>query len=233
MNFIDEQNRAFGFLKLVHHRLEAFLEIATIARARKERAHIERIDGGVSQNVRHFPLDNALGEALGNRRLADAGFADIERVVLGSPGKNLDGPFDLVLAADQRIDFAFARLLIEVDAIGAERLLALLDDVFAFGFLIGARYGVIGFLARHLGDAVRNVVDGIETRHFLLLQIVDGMALALGENRHQHVRTGHLFAPRRLNMDGRALQDALETGGRLGFIRPAGHEPGEFLVDVI
>ncbi len=46
------------------------------------------------------------------------------------------------------------------------------------------------------------------------------MALALGEDRHQHVGARHLFAARRLHMNHRALDHALESGGRLGVFAP-------------
>ena len=58
------------------------------------------------QHLRHVALDDALGQALGDRRLADAGIADIERVVLGAAAQDLDGAVDLGVAADQRIDLA-------------------------------------------------------------------------------------------------------------------------------
>ena len=44
------------------------------------------------------------------------------------------------------------------------------------------------------------------------------MALALGEDRDQHVGAGHLLAAGRLHMDDGALDDALEPGGRLGIL---------------
>ena len=57
------------------------------------------------------------------------------------------------------------------------------------------------------------------------------MALALGEQRHQHVRAGHLVAPGGLHVDGGALHDALEAGGRLRIARPVGREAREILVE--
>ena len=44
------------------------------------------------------------------------------------------------------------------------------------------------------------------------------MALALGEDRDQHVGAGHLFAARRLHVDDGALDHPLEAGGRLGIL---------------
>ncbi len=85
----------------------------------------------VLQHFRNVALDDALGEALGDRRLADAGIADIERVVLRAAAEHLDGAVDLGLAADQRIDLAGPRLLVEVDAVGGQRVLLLLLAVLA------------------------------------------------------------------------------------------------------
>ena len=91
-----------------------------------KRAHIEREDRGVLQHFGHFALDDAARQPFGNRRLADAGIADIERIVLRAAAQDLNGAVDLGLAADQRIDLAL-RLSFEIDAIGVERVVALLE----------------------------------------------------------------------------------------------------------
>src|SRR3546814_16964983 len=44
MDFVDEQDTAFGLLEFADHRLQPFLEVAAIARARQQRPHIERED---------------------------------------------------------------------------------------------------------------------------------------------------------------------------------------------
>ncbi len=85
---------------------------------------------------------------------------------------------------------------------------------------------------RRLGDAVGDVVDRVEAGHVLLLQEIDGMALALGEHRDQHVGAGHLLAARGLDMDRGALQHALEARGRLGILAVVGHQIVEFVVDI-
>src|SRR6266849_4213434 len=54
---------------------------------------------------------------------------------------------------------------------------------------------------RRLGEAVRDVVDGIEARHVLLLQEIDGVALALGEHGDEHVGARHLLAAGGLDVD--------------------------------
>ena len=47
-------------------------------------------------------------EAFGDRGLAHAGLAHEDGVVLAAPAEHLDGPLELLLAADQRIDAAGA-----------------------------------------------------------------------------------------------------------------------------
>ena len=57
------------------------------------------------------------------------------------------------------------------------------------------------------------------------------MALALGEQRHQHVGAGHLVTARGLHVNRGALNHALEAGGRLRIARPVGRKAGEILVE--
>ena len=73
-----------------------------------------------------------------------------------------------------------------------------------------------------------DVVDRVVARHVLLLQEIGGVALALGEDRDQHVGAGHFLAARRLDVDHRALDDALEAGGRLGILGAVGDQIVEF-----
>ena len=137
-------------------------------------------------------------------------------------------------AADQRIDLALAGLLVEVDAISVERVALLLRLVagLGIGLLVGAAHRTRFRHARPLGDAVADVIDRVVAGHVLLLQEIRGVALALGENRDQHVGAGHLFAARRLDVDDRALDDALEAGGRLEVLGAVGDQIVEFRFEV-
>src|SRR3546814_12026896 len=66
-------------------------------------------------------------------------------------------------------------------------------------------------LIRHagaFGDTVRNVIHGVITSHFLLLQEVGRVAFTLRENGHEHVGARTLPASRRLDVDDSALDDA-------------------------
>ena len=106
VDLVDEQDRVGQLLELVDDRLQPLLEIAAIARAGEQRAHVERVDDRGLEHLGHVALDDLAREAFGDRGLADAGIADIERVVLRPAAEDLDGAIDLGHAADQRIDLA-------------------------------------------------------------------------------------------------------------------------------
>ena len=59
------------------------------------------------------------------------------------------------------------------------------------------------------------------------------MRLALGENGDQNVGAGHLLAARRLDVERRALHDALEAIGRLGLLLTVDNEVFEFGVEIL
>ena len=169
-------------------------------------------------------------QTLGDRGLADAGIADEQRIVLLPAAEHLDRPVDLGVAADQRIDLAVLGLLVEVDAIGVERVALLFGLVAALGIglLVGAAHRPRLGQARPLGDAVADIIDRVVARHVLLLQEIGGVAFALGEDRHQNVGAGDLLAAGGLHVDDRALDHALEAGGRLGILGAVGDQVFQF-----
>ena len=97
-------------LDLLHHLLQALLEIAAIARAGEQRAHVEREYRRARENLRYLVAHDLARQPFGDRRLADAGIAHEQRIVLLPAAQHLDRALHLGLAADQRIDAAVARL---------------------------------------------------------------------------------------------------------------------------
>lgn len=245
VDLVDEHDRLGVLLDLLHHLLEAFLEIAAIARAGEQRAHVEREDGGVLQHLGNLAAHDLEGEALGDRCFADPGLSDQQRIVLLPAAQDLDRALHLGLAADQRIDAPVPRLAVEVDAVSIERaflfLLVLVAVIAGIGALLALLLGLFLGAAHRpalagagaLGDAVADIVDRVVAGHVLLLQEVGGVALALGEHRHEHIGPGHLLAAGRLDMDHRALDHTLEAGGRLGIVASVGDEVGQLRVDIV
>ena len=100
----EEDDLAARVGDLLEHRLQALLELAAVLGAREQRADVERDHAPVAQRLGDVAVDDALGEALDDRRLADAGLADQHRVVLRAAGEDLDHAADLVVAADHRVE---------------------------------------------------------------------------------------------------------------------------------
>ena len=80
---------------------QPLLEVAAVAGAGEECAHVEGEDGAFGEHFRHIALDDALGQAFGDGGFADAGVADIEGVVLGAAAEDLDRALDFRVAADE------------------------------------------------------------------------------------------------------------------------------------
>ena len=91
------------------------------------------------QALRHVAVDDALGKALDDRRLADAGLADQHRVVLGAAGKHLNGAADLLVAADHGVDLAVASGLGEVAGVFLQRLVSVLGRAGVGGAALAQR----------------------------------------------------------------------------------------------
>jgi len=219
VDLVNEQHRVRHRLKLGDDLLQPFLEIAAIARAGQQRAHVERIDHRFGQHFGHIPFDDLARQTFGNRRLADARIADIERVVLGTAAQDLDRPVHLRPATDQRIDLAAFRLGVEVDGELVERrfllVAALLLGLRRFFLLVGALRGLAFDLAAALADAVADIAHRIQTAHVLLLEEVDRVAIALGKQRDQHVGAGDGVLAGGLDVQDRALDHPLEARCRL------------------
>ena len=121
VQLVDEQHRVVGVAQLLDDLLEALLELAAVLGAGDEAADVEREDALVEQRLGHVAGDDALGEALGDGRLADARLADQRRVVLRPAAQDLDDALDLLLAADDRIDLPGADGVGQVDARAGRR----------------------------------------------------------------------------------------------------------------
>ena len=106
VQLVDEQDRVVRVAQLFDDLLEPLLELAAVLGAGDERADVERQDALVEQRLGHVAGDDALGQALGDGRLADARLADQRRVVLGPAAQDLDDALDFLLAADDRVDLA-------------------------------------------------------------------------------------------------------------------------------
>ena len=118
VDLVDEEDGVRPGFERLDHLLDPLLEIAAVARAGEQRAHIQRVDHRVFEDLWHLVFDDLAGQTLGDGRLADARITHQKRVVLAPAAQHLDAALHLVSAPDQRIDSALARLSVQIDAIG-------------------------------------------------------------------------------------------------------------------
>ena len=127
----EEDDLALGVGDLLQDGLQALLELAAVLGAGEQRADVEAMTLRSRRRLGDVAGDDALGEALDDRGLADAGLADQHGVVLGAAGEDLDDAADLVVAADDRVELAVLGGLREVAAELLQRL------VLVLGALVG------------------------------------------------------------------------------------------------
>ncbi|MPN30223.1 hypothetical protein SDC9_177686 [bioreactor metagenome] len=121
MQLVDEgDDLAGGVLDLVEDSLQPLLELTTVFRAGDHRRQIEGNHPASLQRIGHITGNNTLSEALDDGRLADAGFADQHRVVLGTTAQHLDDAPDLRVASDHRVELALTSTRRQVDRILVE-----------------------------------------------------------------------------------------------------------------
>ena len=219
VDFVDEENRVGLILQLFQHGLQPLLEIAPVFGPGQQGAHVERINHRLRQHIGHCSLGDAPCQAFGDRGLADTGFTHQQRIVLAPATEDLHDPLDLGLAADQGIDLAVTRELVQVlGELVQRRTLALGFSILPLS-LGGMPILALGRLRRFaLLDAMGNEVHHIEPGDPLLMQVINRMRVLLAKDRHQHIGAGHflLAAASGLDMHDGALDDALEPKGRLG-----------------
>lgn len=163
VDLVDEQDREPAALERGEHGLEPLLEVASEPRAGEQRGRVQAVDLGALEERGNILLEQADGQSLGERRLADARVADEHRVVLAAAAEDLERALQLDGAADERIEQAGPGALGQVHGVGAERVaLGLLALGASGGGLPTARLLALRRGRRHLRDAVRDEIQDVE-----------------------------------------------------------------------
>ena len=147
VDLVDEEDDVAPRADLLEDLLQSLLEVAAVSAAGHERPEVERVELLARQRLGHLVGHDALRQSLDDRRLADAGLADQDRVVLGAARQDLHDAFDLFCTSDDRVELAVAGELGQVAAelvehrrtrgvvararalAGADGLLALVPDM--------------------------------------------------------------------------------------------------------
>ena len=159
MNLVDEQHDVAAGLDFLQHLLQALLEITTVAGAGHHGTEVQRVDLLALQGFRHVAGLDFLGQAFDHGGLAHSRFADQHRIVLGASGKHDHDAFDLVGAADDRVQLAFG-------GFGRQVASELVEDG-GTGFVLFVRHaagvGQFAFAVAGAGVAA-NHIDGRATQ---------------------------------------------------------------------
>ena len=122
VQLVDEKDDvAFVLGDLVDHVLQPLLELAAVLRACHHPGEIELYDATSGQCLGNLVVDDALRDALDDRRLADPGIADQRGVVLRAPREDLYRLLDFIGTADDRVELALAGHVGEVATVLVQR----------------------------------------------------------------------------------------------------------------
>ena len=147
VDLVDEQDDVAPRADLLEDLLQTLLEVTAVAAARHERAEVERVELLARQRLGHLVGHDALGEALDDGGLADAGLADEDRVVLRAARQDLHDALDLFGASDDGVELAVAGQLGEVPAELVEHRRA--RGAVARAGALARADGLLALVARH------------------------------------------------------------------------------------
>jgi hypothetical protein len=204
VELVDEQDDVAALGDLLHHLLEALLELAPVLRPRHERGQVERVDLLALEQLGDVAARDPLGEALDDGGLADPRLADQDGVVLRAARQDLHHALDLGLAPDDGVELALGGLLREVAA-------ELVEQLRALGLLArSAGPGALLAAARpgeHPDDLVADLLRvGVEVE-----QDAGGDALVLADEPEQDVLGADVVVAERQGLAQRELQHLLRA----------------------
>src|SRR4029077_15063266 len=192
VQFVNEDDGVLALHQFFHDGLEALFKLATIFCTGDDEREIERKDALVGKEGRDVAVGDALGEALDDGGLADAGFADEHRIVFGAAAKDLNDALDFAFAADQRVCRTFVCGFREIAAeLGEQR-----------SFL---RTGCRGFFARGAREFLTQCGEAQAALH----QNFRAEALFFAQDAQQQVLGTDVLDAEALGFFASHVQDAL------------------------
>jgi hypothetical protein len=200
VELVDEQDDVSALGDLLHHLLQALLELTAVLRPGDESREVEGVDLLALEELRHLARGDAGCEALDDGRLADPGLADEHRVVLLPAREDLHHALDLRLAPDHRVELPFDSLLRQVAA-------ELVEELRALRLLPGrSRAGLpASWSGEHPDDFITNLFRiCIEVE-----QDAGGDSLVLADETEQDVLRADVVVPERQGLAQRQLQNLL------------------------
>src|SRR4051794_28260086 len=213
VELVDEQDDVAALGDLLHHLLEALLELAAVLRAGDEGREIQRVDLLALEQLGDVGVRDALGEPLDDCGLADAGLTDQHGVVLGPPREDLHDPLDLGLATDDGVELALCGELGQVAPELVEQLRGLLALALGAGparaRALTAALAAAARAGQHADDLVADLFRvGVEVE-----QDARSDTLVLANEAEQDVLRADVVVTKAQRLAQRELEDLLGPGG--------------------
>ncbi|MNZ58444.1 hypothetical protein D3C78_764510 [compost metagenome] len=230
VQFVDEQDDLpFLLRQFIEQGFQALFELTTILGTGNQRPHVQGQQTLALEAIRHFAIDDALGQAFGDGGFTDARLTDQHRVVFGPTLQHLNGAADFVVTADHRVKLAVFGTLGQVDGVlvqGLTRLLGVgvVDRLTATQVADGVFQGFLGHaLAQQQLAELAVLVHGGEQHQFAgneLVALLLGQAVGLVEQarqvlRHVHVAGGVLDFRQLVELFAQRLAQAVDVKAHL------------------
>ena len=212
VQFVDEEDDVLRAADFIHDRLDAFLELAAILRARDHEGEVKRDDALLAQQFRDVALGDFLRETFDDGGLAHAGFSEQHRVILGAAAENLDDALDLVEPADDGIHLAFAGDLGQVAAKSLERRRLHFALLFGGRFLRRFRAGAFLLRVEIRIEFLEDLLAGLLDVHVEVLKHAGGDAVAFAQQAEQDVLGADVGVVERLGFLGGEGEHLLHAG---------------------
>ncbi len=131
MDLVDEEDDVALRLDFVDEPLHTAFELAAELGARHESGEVQKVDLLVGEFRRHFPVRDPFCEPFGDGGLTDTGFTDETGVVLRTSAEDLDGTVDLLVSADDVVEFPVPGSRGQIGAVEAEETALLVFSLVA------------------------------------------------------------------------------------------------------
>ena len=167
MNLVDKQDNIAVTADFFNKAFDSAFKLTSELSARNKSRKVEHMNLFISQLCRNISCRNSERKALCNCGFADTGFADKARIVLCSAAKNLNRSVNLVISADNPVNFARISFRSQVGAELAEILSLFLGFILFTPFFLF--FSAFAFFGRNglLGTAllIADSTEILQKRH--------------------------------------------------------------------
>ena len=111
----EQDNLPVAVDNLLYHAFQPFLELSLVFCTGNQCPQVQRIDLLCLEVLRNVAVHDVLRDTFRNSGFPDSRLPDQDRIVLRPPAQDLEDTPDLLIPADDRVQLALRRPLVQVD----------------------------------------------------------------------------------------------------------------------